>query len=167
MRWQVVARSVTDGLVGELRARGFRLTPQRQMIAEVVQDLTGHLSVDAIHRPVAARHPTINRSTVYRTLDLLEHLGYLTHHHEATSIIYHRTHEHDHLHLSCVTCGQTTATDLSISRGFQETLRKRHGFTADMAHSTIFGLCASCAAGGALPGAPHSHGQPELDADHV
>ena len=58
----------------ELRERGFRLTPQREMMLSVMHEFEGLATVDEIYRRVRARSAAVDISTVYRTLDLLQEL---------------------------------------------------------------------------------------------
>ena len=64
----------------ELRARGYRLTPQRQLVLEAV-DRLGHATPDDLVAEVRKTANGVNISTVYRTLELLEGLGLVTHAH--------------------------------------------------------------------------------------
>ena len=59
----------TSEIDSELQARGYRLTPRRLMVVEVLASHGGHLTVDEILSEVAARHPSTNKTTVYRTLE--------------------------------------------------------------------------------------------------
>ena len=58
----------------ELRSRGYRVTPQRQLVLEAVRVLD-HAPPDAICTEVQKTVAGLNLSTVYRTLDLLEKVG--------------------------------------------------------------------------------------------
>jgi Fur family transcriptional regulator, ferric uptake regulator len=89
----------------ELRARGFRLTPQRQLVLEAVVHL-GHATPDEIAEQVRRTASGVNISTVYRTLELLEELGLVTHTHLGHGApTYHAAEDADHLHLVCRVCG--------------------------------------------------------------
>src|SRR5438067_4684452 len=59
----------------ELRLRGHRLTPRRLMVVEVLAARGGHVTGEEILAQVQSRHPSTNKTTVYRTLDLLSALG--------------------------------------------------------------------------------------------
>ena len=58
-----------------LRKRGYRLTPQRYMILNVIQEADEHLSIDQILERVQQHNPQVSLSTIYRTLELLRELG--------------------------------------------------------------------------------------------
>lgn len=150
---------MADQLEAALRRHGHRMTAQRRLILEEIAAARGHIAADAIHRAVAAQDPTVNKSTVYRTLDLLERLGRLVHHHDATGMAYHHADEHGHLHLACLGCGHMTLVeDTAIADDFVERLHEAHGFRANLAHAAIFGVCTACEAEGKPPHTPHRHG---------
>src|SRR6266496_3801767 len=112
------------GLVEMLRERGLRMTPQRQLILEAVQAMQGHISVEAVHARVAARFPQVNISTVYRTLELLQDLGLVTHTHFDDGVAqYHRADEGLHQHLVCRSCGSEQELDLEVLRPLGRELR--------------------------------------------
>src|SRR5260370_35826059 len=68
-------------LAEAVRASGKRLTVQRRLVLDAVQRARHHVTADGIARRVRARHPQIDPSTVYRNLEALEGLGYVTHTH--------------------------------------------------------------------------------------
>jgi Fur family transcriptional regulator, ferric uptake regulator len=130
-----------------LKDQGLRMTPQRQLILEVVASMRGHISVDEVYRQVSARYPDVNITTVYRTLEVLEDRGLVrhTHFHDGRSQ-YERTDEPPHQHLVCRACGRDQEMDLSVLEPLAEDLRQRYGFTADLSHTAIVGLCRACSA---------------------
>ena len=128
----------------DLRARGYRLTPQRQLVLQAVDTLE-HATPDDILTEVRRTATGVNISTVYRTLDLLEELDLVSHAHLGHGApTYHLAERDQHLHLVCRDCEQVTESDLSIAAPFVESLRAAHGFQTDMKHFAIFGLCADC-----------------------
>jgi Fur family transcriptional regulator, ferric uptake regulator len=128
----------------ELRSRGYRLTPQRQLVLEAVRELD-HSTPDAIAAAVKQRSPAVNVSTVYRTLDLLEELGLVTHTHLGHGApTYHAADASDHVHLVCHQCGHVIAVERGVVAALAGTLRDQHGFEMDMSHCVVHGTCASC-----------------------
>ena len=105
-----------------------------------------HGTPDEICAEVRKTASGINISTVYRTLELLEELGLVTHTHLGHgSARYHTANDSDHLHLVCRDCGAVTETELSVAAGLVDRLRIEHGFDTDVRHFSVFGRCASCA----------------------
>jgi Fur family ferric uptake transcriptional regulator len=128
-----------------LKAHGLRMTPQRQLILDVLSTMRGHIAVDQVYRQVAARYPDVNITTVYRTLEVLEERGIVrhTHFHDGRSQ-FERTDEPAHQHLVCRQCGHDQEMDLSVLEPLTESLLDRFGFEADFSHTAIVGYCAAC-----------------------
>ncbi len=131
-----------------LRAGGYRVTPQRQLVLEAVARLE-HATPEEIYAEVRQTARGVNVSTVYRTLELLEQLGLVKHthiHHGAPS--YHLAEHAQHVHLVCRQCEQVTEVDQAAVSPLVVALEERQGFLTDVAHLTVFGLCADCRPGG-------------------
>ena len=62
-------------LLTRLRARAWRLSPQRRVVAEVLAGEHVHLTAEQIHGLAVERLPEISRATVYNTLNDLVGLG--------------------------------------------------------------------------------------------
>jgi Fur family transcriptional regulator, ferric uptake regulator len=133
-------------VLGELRSRGLRMTPQRRAIVSEVMRASGHISPAAIARRVESEMPGVNPSTVYRTLTLLEDVGVLQHSHLETGAEYHRSEDAQHVHLTCERCGRDDALSLDEAGKLLALIRRHHGFEADLSHFAITGRCADCAA---------------------
>jgi Fur family ferric uptake transcriptional regulator len=139
-----VAEQQDDSLQTTLRARGYRLTPQRQLVLRAVGELR-HGTPDEICLEVQRTAGGVNISTVYRTLELLEDLGLVTHTHLGHGApTYHSATDEDHLHLVCRDCGLIIETDVSVADHLVSDLATRHGFVTDVAHFAIFGRCKDC-----------------------
>jgi Fur family transcriptional regulator, ferric uptake regulator len=128
----------------KLRARGYRLTPQRELVLRAVERL-GHSTPDEVLAAVHEESQAVNSSTVYRTLELLEELGLVRHAHITDRApTYHSTSTPDHVHLVCRGCGKITEVAPEVIEAFTSTLEERYGFTTDVGHLTVFGTCKSC-----------------------
>ena len=127
-----------------LRARGLRLTAPRQLVLEAVYKL-GHATADQVHAAVAERAAGVNITTVYRTLELLEELGLVTHAHLSHGApTYHSVDEHQHAHLVCRLCGAVEEMSTRMLDGLVEELASARGFQLDVGHVALFGTCRGC-----------------------
>jgi Fur family ferric uptake transcriptional regulator len=136
---------MSERLVPLLKARGYRLTPQRRVILDALERARHHTTAEDIARRVAERFPGVDASTVYRTLELLEALGLVTHTHFDDGITrWHLASEEAHQHLVCRSCGEEQELDLALLQPFARRIRERFRFDPDMAHFAIAGLCARC-----------------------
>ncbi len=127
-----------------LREKGYRLTPQRELILGAVDEL-GHATPDEVLAHVQQQASTINASTVYRTLEVLEELGLVRHAHLSDRApTYHSTRGHEHFHLVCRGCRRVISVEAEEASSFVESLTARQAFTPDLGHLTVFGRCADC-----------------------
>lgn len=124
-----------------LREKGYRLTPQRELILEAVERL-GHAMPDEVLAEVRTHSTAVNASTVYRTLEMLEELGLVSHAHLSDRApTYHSTSEHEHFHLVCRNCHRVISVDPDVLSPVSERLAADYGFTIDVGHLTVFGDC--------------------------
>ena len=132
-------------LADQLRSRGLRLTPQRQLVLDAVT-LLGHSTPDQVHAAVAQKAAGVNITTVYRTLELLEELGLVTHAHLSHGApTYHAVGEQQHVHLVCRACGGVDEVEPELLAPLAHTLRQSRSFVVDIGHVALFGVCAGCA----------------------
>ncbi len=128
----------------ELRAKGYRVTPQRQLVLEAVKELE-HGTPEEISVKVRETARGVNISTVYRTLELLEELGMVTHTHLGHGApTYHLAAEADHIHLVCRGCGEVGEVRPELAESLVKGLDDEFGFEADVRHLTVFGRCRDC-----------------------
>jgi Fur family ferric uptake transcriptional regulator len=130
-----------------LKEEGYRLTPQRLMILDIIYDSQGHITAEDIHQRVREQYPFVDISTVYRTLNLLKKLRLIS---ETDlgggSVRYERLERGRHHHLVCRQCAASFSLEHKVLAPLEERLLRQYGFAADLDHFAIFGLCAKCRA---------------------
>ncbi|MFD8430656.1 Fur family transcriptional regulator [Streptomyces coelicoflavus] len=133
-------------LLERLRERGWRLTAQRRVVAEVLDGDHVHLTADEVHARAARRLPEISRATVYNTLRELVHRGeVLEVSTDGRAKRYDPNAHRPHHHLLCSHCGSMRdvrptgdlLADLPPSQSF--------GFTVSEVEVTYRGVCPDCA----------------------
>ena len=134
-----------EAFLAGLRKAGCRVTPQREMILSVICESGGHLTADDILQRVHARYPYLNKSAVYRTLDLLTRLNLVNPTDFGRGRIEYEIHQHPHHHhLLCRGCGQRIEVEERLFTPLQKGLRAEYGFETDLDHFAIFGTCRKC-----------------------
>ncbi|MEO9138834.1 MAG: Fur family transcriptional regulator [Jatrophihabitans sp.] len=131
----------TSDLAPTLRARGMRMTLQREQVLAAVREL-GHATPEQIAETVEGVDP----ATVYRNLELLEEIGFVRHAHLGHGAPSYRPAEDEHIHVVCHTCGAVVDASPVLVDELAERLHEASGFVLDRSHFTVFGRCASCAA---------------------
>ncbi|WP_052851997.1 Fur family transcriptional regulator [Streptomyces avicenniae] len=133
-------------LLERLRGRGWRLTAQRRVIAEVLDGEHVHYTADEVHALAVARLPEISRASVYNTLGELVALGEVL---EVTTEggrakRYDPNAHRPHQHLVCSGCG--TMRDVHLVTDPMGALPEgeRFGFTVSGVTVTYYGRCPEC-----------------------
>ena len=128
-----------DRIPDRLRARGLRWTPQRATLLEVLADIDGHVTGSQLVDRCRAVVPGTTPSTVYRTLDVLEELGVISHSHGLDGREeFHVLPALDHGHLSCRVCGGTVELTTGDAAPFLDRLRRDTGFQREAHHAPLW-----------------------------
>jgi Fur family transcriptional regulator, ferric uptake regulator len=134
-------------LAERLRARGLRLTTQRQRVLAAVAALE-HATPEAIgarlREEAGPGGAAPDTSTVYRNLELLERLGLVWHTHLGKGAPVYHAAEHPHLHVVCQTCGEISSADPALLDSAAERLAADLGFQLDVGHVALSGTCRAC-----------------------
>jgi Fur family ferric uptake transcriptional regulator len=130
-----------------LRARGLRWTTQRRLLLDVLDRVEGHVTGSELVDACRELDPGTTPSTVYRTLDVLEELGVVSHSHGHDGREeYHVRPRATHGHLVCDRCGASWELAAGEADPLVVAVRKQRHFDVDVGHLTIVGRCATCAA---------------------
>lgn len=144
-----------------LRQRGFRLTPQRELVLRVLHQVGHPATAEEIYDLVAQKSSSVELSTVYRTLDMMVdmHMVTLIEQADKQRLFELQGAASDHLHLVCRRCGKIVGVALEDVQPLVSALQEKAQFDIDLNNLTIPGLCAECAqAGSSEPGAlSHAH----------
>lgn len=132
-----------DDLRSTLHQRGMRMTPQRHLVLEALRVLE-HATPEQVCKRVQETTPSVNITTIYRTLELLEELELIRHTHLGHGAPTYSLHEHEHVHLVCHRCGRVDESPRAVMDELCGTLRAAHGFVLDAAHLALSGTCRDC-----------------------
>ncbi len=131
-------------LLARLRRRGLRLTAQRRVIAQALEEAGVHLTADEVFERAVARLPELSRATVYNTLNQLRALGEIC---EISLDDGPRRYDPNvterHQHLVCDSCG--TVRDVIPSGDVSLPEDQQHGFVINEVQVIFRGLCPACA----------------------
>jgi Fur family ferric uptake transcriptional regulator len=140
------SRAAATDIAQRVRESGKRMTMQRRLVLDALGRARHHTTAEEIAARIRRQHPQIDPSTVYRNLEALEQLGYVTHtHFEDRVTRWHRADAERHGHLVCRSCGTESEVPMSLLAPLARRLRSEHGFQADLAHSAVVGICRECA----------------------
>jgi Fur family ferric uptake transcriptional regulator len=128
-----------------LLERGVRLTPQRLMVLEVLAEHAGsHITADKILAAVVARYPYVDKTTVYRTLDLLRDHSLVVMTNLGGGKLEYELVAQPHHHIVCKQCGYTVELDDATLDPLRRLVEQQYGFQPCFDHFALFGVCATC-----------------------
>lgn len=142
-----------DALKLHLNQRGLRMTPQREKILQVFENMaeSDHISAEELYRRLQNQGKNIGLSTIYRTLHLMTKIGFLR---ELELAEGHKHYEINlksseiHHHLLCIQCHRTIEfkNDQIVQISQQKTASE--GFKMIDCQLTIHGVCQEAIAQG-------------------
>jgi Fur family ferric uptake transcriptional regulator len=149
--------TTVEGALDALRHRGERVTTARRAVVSVLLAGDGDLSAEEVAAAVQRHEPGVHLSTVYRTLEVLEEAGVVSHVHLGHGRALYQLTDDPHQHAECDLCGQVIELEPDVLEAVAARLRAEHDFELDTRHFPLLGRCASCRA--VSGGAPHRHGR--------
>ena len=137
-----------------LAERGVRLTEQRRAILNVIETANKHLDASQVLRRARKLDPSIDRSTVYRTLALLKRHGMIDEldlmHIEGEAHYYERKLNRDHIHLACLRCGSIAEFVSDTFESLKGQIESECNYQIVVARLEVGGYCAKCRTRGTL-----------------
>lgn len=128
-----------------LRREGYRMTMQRQLVLDAVCEAGGHAAPEQIYEIVRRSSEAVNRTTVYRTLRLLQELKVIDAiYSNGGHLRYEISGPQPHHHLMCRRCGADVEFSHELFVPFLERINEAHGFIVDATHLTLHGKCEAC-----------------------
>lgn len=145
---RINAHGEAGKLLTALEGRGVRLTRQRRVLLEVMDQAERHLSADAILERARKIDPNVHRVTVYRTLEMLKKMGLL----DELDLLHIHGHRHyyeshgprDHIHVACLRCGKVREVESDLYEQMKRQIERDTGVKITVTRTEIGGYCDTC-----------------------
>ncbi len=149
----MMSYSLVEAAAERLHAQGLRMTAQRRLILQTLEQHVGqHLDAEALHQHARTQDQSISLATVYRTVNVLLEAGLIEQRflgHDRSRAYYEIRHE-EHFHLTCLDCGQVIEFETDLVDQIRTELEARYGL--EIIHTSIhfqarcprYPKCASC-----------------------
>jgi Fur family transcriptional regulator, ferric uptake regulator len=139
-----------SGIRDSLKQRGVRLTRQRQILLDLIDQSGQHLDAEQLYKLAREKDPKLNRVTVYRTLKLLKAGGLVDEldlmHHEGDQHYYETRLKQEHAHVICLRCGKIEEFFGDLLKKMREQIESHFGFEIVLARTEVGGYCSHCQA---------------------
>src|SRR5436305_5895576 len=142
-----VTSQIDDRLVGKLRERGLRVTPQRIVIHRALCARNQHMTAEQVLTRVSDVLPGTSLPTVYSTLELLEGLELIRRVGTGNGAVVFDSRVEPHAHTVCRRCGAMADLEGTAAPKDALTRASATGFVPDHAQLVVWGLCPDCAPG--------------------
>lgn len=141
--------SYIDVVKLKLKEEGYKLTPQRRSIVDIMIKNEGkHLNSEEIYDLVKVSCPEIGLATVYRTLQLLDDIGAVSKLNLDDGCCRYEINlndeTHNHHHLICKKCNKIIEVEEDLLETLEEQIEKNYGFKIFDHDVKFFGMCNSC-----------------------
>src|ERR1039457_6755765 len=137
-----------DSIKGSLREKGVRLTRQRQILLELIDQTGQHLDAERLFQLAQEKDPKLNRVTVYRTLKMLKAGGLVDEldlmHHSGDQHYYETRLKQEHAHVICLRCGKVEEFFGEPLQRLRKQIESHFGFQILLARTEVGGYCAHC-----------------------
>jgi Fur family ferric uptake transcriptional regulator len=141
-------RMAAPGIKDSLKQQGVRMTRQRKILLDLIDQSGEHLDAEALFRLAKERDPKLNRVTVYRTLKLLKLGGLVDEldlmHHAGDQHYYETRLKQEHAHVICLRCGKIEEFFGDPLQTMREQIENHFGFQIVLARTEVGGYCAHC-----------------------
>ena len=135
-------------LLEGMRARGLRLTSQRRILADLLEQASEHLDADAVLARAQEKDPSIHRATVYRTLHRLKKLGLIDEldlmHVSGERHFYEIRPRAFHIHLVCTVCKGVEEPSGPFWEDLKQKVERETGFHPEIVRLEMGGRCRRC-----------------------
>jgi Fur family peroxide stress response transcriptional regulator len=133
-------------LVGKLRDQGYRLTPQRLALVELIAASEGHPNAAQLYDRIRRRFPTTSPATVYKLLALLKKMGEVFEIDFRDDSHYDGNRPEPHPHLICIKCRKIVDGAMDLDPGWIRKAERASGYRINRHQLTLFGVCPDCQA---------------------
>ena len=89
-----------------LRGNGFKVTPQRLAVYDVLANTKEHPNAEMIFSRLQATYPTMSLATVYKTIDILQEIGMVQILNAGEDSFRYDADMSNHAHVRCMECGR-------------------------------------------------------------
>lgn len=131
-----------------LAERGIRMTAPRRAILGVIETTNKHLDASQILSKAKKSDPSVDRSTVYRTLRLLKRHGLIDEldlmHLNGEGHYYERKLGRDHIHMACLGCGRIIEFVSASFDALKSQLEQEGRFRILVVRLEVGGYCSAC-----------------------
>ncbi|SHI42805.1 transcriptional regulator PerR [Lutispora thermophila] len=127
-----------------LKEHGFKVTPQRLAVYNVLKNTKEHPGAEAIYNQLLPMYPTMSLATVYKSLEVFKSIGLIQELDlgEGSSRYDANTKQHPHIH--CLKCGRVDDVDDVMIDDLLDKVKSKTGYNLVKQQLYFYGYCPKC-----------------------
>ena len=126
-----------------LRDHGYKVTPQRLAVYEVIDQNKTHPNAEAIYKELQPKYPSMSLATVYKTMEIFAKIG-------VVQVLQcdEESHRYDfnvspHAHIRCSVCNRVDDIDFDMEEIKKSAAQASH-YKIDGIGLSFVGVCEEC-----------------------
>lgn len=131
-------------VVKTLKEKGYKVTPQRIAVFEVLSHTKEHPTVESIYNKLQPSYPTMSLATVYKSLEMFKNLDLVQELNVGEDKFRYDSNVKPHPHITCVSCGRVDDVDDEMLFNLSEQVASKTGYTITGQKLYFYGHCPNC-----------------------
>ncbi|MEG1412620.1 MAG: Fur family transcriptional regulator [Acidaminococcaceae bacterium] len=131
-------------LTATLREHGFKVTPQRLAVYEVLAGEKTHPSAEMLYSKLRPKYPSMSFATVYKTVEILHQLKLIQILNTGEDSYRYDADVSNHAHIQCTACGRVDDVQPLPLKALQKTVAAETNYEVQGQQFYFFGICAHC-----------------------
>lgn len=129
-----------------LREKGFKVTPQRLAVYEVLANTTEHPSAEMIFQKLQPKYPTMSLATVYKTIEILKEIGLVQVLNAGEDSFRYDANMEEHPHVRCMLCKRVDDIFEVDAQPYIQNIAEKTAYRLTGQQFYFYGICPECQA---------------------
>lgn len=131
-------------LIKYLKEKGYKVTPQRIAVYDILKNTKEHPSVDMLYSKLQPIYPTMSLATVYKSLEVFKELGLVQELNVGEDKFRYDANVNQHPHIICMACGKVEDVDDEMLFDLVDQVSNKTGYQLVSQQLYFFGYCPNC-----------------------
>lgn len=127
-----------------LREKGFKVTPQRLAIYNVLSNTTEHPSAEMIFSKLQEFYPTMSLATVYKTIEILKEIGLVQILNVGEESFRYDANTDTHPHVRCLVCNRVDDIYGVDESAYVNQISEKTAYRLSGQQFYFYGVCPEC-----------------------
>lgn len=127
-----------------LKDKGYKVTPQRIAVYDILMNTKEHPTVEAIYNKLQPAYPTMSLATVYKSLEMFKDLNLVQELNVGEDKFRYDANIKPHPHVICTSCGRVEDVDDGLFFPLAEHVSLKTGYEITGQKLYFYGQCPDC-----------------------